>query len=107
MFKFAPVLLAPLVLAACQVGTMQSGAPRMDQAGTCFLYVQEEAGGTYSVVSGVGDGTPQPKAMVKRGLSGVQADAAWAKERKIMDINPECLAIVATDRSEARPAPKS
>lgn len=101
------LLLTPLVLAACQVGTMQPGAPRMDQAGTCFLYVQEEGGGTYSVVSGVGDGTPQPKAMVKRGLSASEADAVWAKERKIMNINPECLAIVATDRSGARPAPNS
>lgn len=101
------ILLAPLALAACQMEGAPAGAPRMDRAGTCFLYVQDEAGGTYSVVSGVGDGTSTPKATIKRGLSGAQADALWAKERKIMDINPECLSILATDRSEPRPAAKS
>ncbi|MBC7146930.1 MAG: hypothetical protein H5U24_16235 [Thioclava marina] len=97
-------LLAPLALAACQMEGAPAGAPRMDQQGTCFLYVEDEGAGKYTVVSGVGDGSPVPKAMIKRGLSGAQADALWTKERKIMDINPECLRILATDRTQARPA---
>lgn len=99
------LLLAPLALAACQMtGAPANGPARMDQAGTCFLYVEAPPDGTFTVVSGVGDGTPAPKAMVTRGLSAAAADALWVKERRIMDLNPECLAIVATDRTQARPA---
>ena len=101
-------LLAPFALAACQMdGASPAGAPRMDQAGTCFLYVQDQSDGLFTVVSGVGDGTNAPKAMVTKGLDGAAADALWAKERKTMDVNPECLAILATDRAQARPAPRS
>ena len=100
-------LLAPVLLAACQIdGLGPTGAPGMNQEGTCFLYVLDEGEGAYTLVSGVGDGTSTPKATVKQGLSASALDALWAKERKIMDINPECLAISARDRSEARPAPK-
>jgi hypothetical protein len=101
-------LVAPFLLAACQMDGMSSpGAPRMDQEGTCFLYVMDEGNARYTLVSGVGDGTSTPKAMVKKGLTASALDAAWARERKTMDINPECLAIVATDRTQARPAPKA
>jgi hypothetical protein len=101
------LFLAPFALAACQMdGMSPAGTPRMDQQGTCFLYVVEEGNERYTLVSGVGDGTPTPKAIVKKGLTAGALDAAFARERKTMDINPECLAIVATDRTQARPAPK-
>lgn len=101
------LFLAPLFLAACQIdGIGPTSAPDMGQEGTCFLYVLDEGEGKYTLVSGVGDGTSTPKAMVKSGLSASALDALWGEERAIMDINPECLAISAKDRSEARPAPK-
>ncbi|MEZ5686729.1 MAG: hypothetical protein R3D78_12985 [Paracoccaceae bacterium] len=107
MLRFAPVLAA-LALAACQmeaVGPDGTPLPRLDRAGTCFLYVTDEGKGRFSVTSGVGDGSKQPLGIVKRGLSAAAADAYWKKERAIMDINPECLSILATDRAQARPAP--
>ena len=99
--------LAPLALGACTLEGMPADPkqPRIEQIGTCFLYVTEEGNGKYSVTSGVGDGSRAPLGTVKRGLSAARTDALWAKERAIMDINPECLAIYATDRAQARPAP--
>ena len=100
------LFVAPFLLAACQMdGTSPAGAPRMDQEGTCFLYVLDEGNERYTLVSGVGDGTRTPKATLKRGLTAGALDAAWGIERKTMDVNPECLAILATDRTQARPAP--
>ncbi|WP_143598906.1 hypothetical protein [Pseudothioclava arenosa] len=102
--------LAALTLAACQMEAMgPDGAPlpRIDRVGTCFLYVTDEGNSRFSVTSGVGDGSKEPLALVKRGLSAAEADALWAKERRIMDLNPECLAIRATDRAQALPAPKA
>jgi hypothetical protein len=100
-------LVAPLLLGACQMDGMSSqGVPRMDQEGTCFLYVMDEGNERYTLVSGVGDGTTTPKAMMKKGLTASTLDTRWARERKTMDINPECLAILATDRAQARPAPQ-
>ncbi|WP_339107917.1 hypothetical protein [Thioclava sp. GXIMD4216] len=103
-------LLGLLVLSACVVdenghpvfATRPTG-PSMDQAGTCFLYVEDAKDGTYNLVNGIGNGTKTPLATRQTGLDAAALDAAWAKERKIMDINPECLAISARDRSAARP----
>lgn len=109
MFR-TTAILAALALAACQmeaVGPDGTPLPRIDREGTCFLYVSDQGDGRFSVTSGVGDGSKEPLALVKRGLSATEADALWAKERRIMDLNPECLAIMATDRAQARPEPKA
>ena len=106
-FVIAGALFA--LLSACQMDGYNpdgTATPRIDREGTCFLYVTAEPSGRYTLTSGVGDGSKTPNAMVKRGLSAQAVDALWAKERKIMDINPECLAILAEDRTMARPAPK-
>lgn len=101
-------LLAPLLLAACVEGMPSDpGAPRMDKAGTCFAFVTAEADGTYTLTRGIGDGTATPQGVRKTGLSADQVDAAFAKERGIMQIEPECLAIYAKDRSQAASAPKA
>ncbi|OCX66621.1 hypothetical protein BFP70_00160 [Thioclava sp. SK-1] len=110
------VILAAVALTACTVdenGNIimpppqgQAAAPRMDQEGTCFMYVEDQGEGRYRLVNGVGDGTRTPLAMVKSDLTSAQLDARYTKERAIMDINPECLAIVAKDRAQARPVRK-
>ncbi|AOZ70198.1 hypothetical protein LPB142_13450 [Rhodobacter xanthinilyticus] len=95
------LLAAPLLLAACVEGmSTQTGAPRMDQAGTCFAFVTPEEGGTFTLTTGIGDGSKTPLGVQKTGLSAKEVDAAFAKERAIMDINPECLAISAKPRAE-------
>ncbi|MDD8022420.1 MAG: hypothetical protein PHX82_04850 [Paracoccaceae bacterium] len=98
-------LLAPLLLSACVEGmTADPAAPRMSQAGTCFAFVTAQADGTYTLTTGIGDGTKTPVGQQKTGLSAAAVDAAFAQENKIMQINPECLAIYAKDRSQAAPA---
>lgn len=109
MIRFFAATSVFALLAACQMeGYYPDGTakPRIDREGTCFLYVTAEPSGRFTLTSGVGDGSKTPNAMVKRGLSAKALDALWAKERRIMDVNPECLAIIAEDRSMARPAPE-
>lgn len=107
------LLASVLALAACTVdenGNFVSAEPgtaspaRMSQAGTCFAFVTAEAGGTYMLTTGIGDGTRTPMGVQKTGLSAKAVDAAFAKERAIMDINPECLGVYAKDRAAAKPA---
>lgn len=98
------LLLAPLLLAACVEGmTADPAAPRMSQAGTCFAFVTAQADGTYTLTTGIGDGSRTPPGQQKTGLSAKAVDAAFAQENKIMQINPECLAIYAKDRTQAPP----
>ena len=75
----------------------------MNQAGTCFAFVTAETDGTYTLTTGIGDGSRTPMGVQKTGLTAAAADAAFAKERAIMDINPECLGIYAKPRA-ATPA---
>ena len=99
-------LLSPLLLAACVEGMpADPKAPRMDQAGTCFAVVSAEEGGTWALTRGIGDGSKEPKGVIKRGMSAAQVDAAFAKEQAIMAIEPECLAVYAKDRTQAVPLP--
>ncbi|MER5172778.1 hypothetical protein [Thioclava sp. GXIMD2076] len=107
--RFLSLLCLPL-LAGCTLDAngrpafmMHNSGPSMDQPGTCFLYVEDPKDGTYNLVSGIGNGTMRPWATRKRDLDAAALDAAWAKERRIMDVNPECLAILASDRSDPRP----
>ncbi|WP_376875056.1 hypothetical protein [Albirhodobacter sp. R86504] len=81
--------------------------PKISQAGTCFMFVTEETGGTYKLTTGVGDGTNAPLGEEKKGLTAEKLDALYASELAIMNISPECLAILATDRTEARPAKRA
>ncbi|MBW0156670.1 hypothetical protein [Sedimentimonas flavescens] len=97
------LLLVPFLLSACVEGASQPGQARMDQVGTCFAVVTAEEGGTYALATGVGDGSRAPLGQRLTGLSAAGVDAALAKERKIMDINPECLAIYVKDRAQAAP----
>jgi len=71
------------------------------------MFVTEEAGGTYTLTTGVGDGSKTPMGIEKKGLSAAALDKRYAAELEVMNISPECLAILATDRTEARPARKS
>lgn len=100
------LLASVLALAACTldengnpIGPGGTAAPRMDQAGTCFALVAPEEGGTFTLTTGIGDGSRQPMGVQKTGLSAKAVDAAFAKERAIMDINPECLGIYAKPRA--------
>ena len=97
------LLLVPFLLAACVEGASQPGQARMDQAGTCFAVVSAEEGGTFALATGVGDGSRTPLGQRLTGLSAAGVDAALAKERKIMEINPECLATYVKDRAQAAP----
>lgn len=99
------LLVSPLLLAACVEGMPAGpgGAPRMDQAGTCFAYVVNEGTGKYTLITGIGDGTRAPKGVQKNGMSAAAVDAAFERELGIMQINPECLAIYAKDRAQAAP----
>jgi hypothetical protein len=112
-----PILtaLCAISLSACTVdesgnfvsspsaGASSSAKPQISQAGTCFAFVTEEAGGTYSLTTGIGDGTATPAGEARTGLSAARVDALFASEREVMDISPECLAVLATDRMAARP----
>lgn len=99
------LLALPLLLAACIEGLpIDPAAPRIDQAGTCFAYVTAESDGTYTMISGIGDGSKAPLGVKKAGLSAEAVDAAFARELATMKIDPECLAIYAKDRSQAAPA---
>lgn len=101
------LLASVLALTACTVdenGNLvaapgASSPARMNQAGTCFAFVTPEEGGTFTLTTGIGDGSRQPMGVQKTGLSAEAVDAAFAKERAIMDINPECLGIYAKPRA--------
>ena len=97
------LFLVPLLLSACVEGASQPGQARMDQVGTCFAVVTAEEGGSYTLATGVGDGSRAPLGQRLTGLSASEVDAAVAKERKIMEINPECLATYVKDRAQAAP----
>ena len=84
-----------------------AGKPRISQLGTCFMFVTEEGDGKYTLTTGVGDGSKTPMGIEKKGLSAAALDKRYAEELEVMNILPECLAILATDRTEARPAPKT
>ena len=98
------LIALPLLLAACVEGfPIDPSAPRMDQAGTCFATVSAEKDGTFTMLTGIGDGTPTPMAVKKAGLSAEAVDAAFAHEVQIMQINPECLAIYTKGRDKTLP----
>jgi len=98
-------LLFPVLLAACTLEDFSAdpGGPRMDQAGTCFALVTAEKDGSYTLTTGIGDGSTTPVGVPKTGLDAAAVDKAFARERAIMDINPECLAIYAKGREAAQP----
>lgn len=102
------MLLCACALSACTLEGLptpggKSRGPGIDQAGTCFAIVTKAEDGSYTLASGVGDGTLQPKAVPSTKLSAKQVDDAMAKEREIMKINPECLATYTVDRATADP----
>lgn len=80
-----------------------SAMPRMSQAGTCFMFVTNEAAGKYTLTTGIGDGSANPLGQARKGLSAARTDALYASELAVMNISPECLAVLATDRTAARP----
>lgn len=101
------LLAATLALTACTVAEDGSvtavpsapAQPRLDQQGTCFALVSAQPDGTFTLTTGIGDGSRQPMGVPQAGLSAKAVDAAFAKERAIMDINPECLGIYAKPRA--------
>lgn len=114
------IVIGALALTACTVdengnfvpspsssASATPSAPKISQAGTCFLFVSEEEGGKYTVTTGIGDGTPNPVGEARKGLSAARTDALYASELAVMNISPECLAVLATDRSNLRPLPKT
>lgn len=105
------LFLAAAALSACTMqsvpGLTPTNAPKaadMNAPGTCFAVVSKNADGSYGLASGVGDGTAEPKAVHSKALSATQVDAAVAKEREIMKVNPECLGTYVFDRAQADPA---
>lgn len=108
-----PFLLGAVALSACtmqglpQVGAPAGNTPRVadwNTPGTCFAVVTKAEDGTYTLATGVGDGTDEPKAVHAKGLTAARVDAAVAKEKGIMKINPECLSTYVFDRAAADPA---
>lgn len=123
MFRsMSPILIAvcAIALTACTVdengnivpspstsagsSAASSAMPRISQAGTCFMFVTDEAGGKYTLTTGIGDGSANPLGEARKGLSAARVDALYVSELAVMNISPECLAVLATDRTAARPA---
>ena len=98
-------LLFPMLLGACTLEGMSTDptAPSLDKAGTCFALVTAEKDGSYTLMTGIADGSKAPVGVPKAGLDAAAVDKAFARERAIMDINPECLAIYAKGREAAQP----
>ncbi len=103
-------LLGAVALSACSLEGVQpqsTPAPSAEaygKAGTCFAVVSKAEDGSYALATGVGDGSAEPKAVYARGLSAAKVDAAVAKEREIMKVNPECFTTYVFDRAAADPA---
>lgn len=82
-------------------------AEHVSKAGMCYAYVQAETDGSYTVFTGVGNGTVTPQGgQAKANLSAAGADAAYAKEVGIMKINPECLTSFASGRPKDAALPQ-
>ncbi|MBD3785766.1 MAG: hypothetical protein IE922_02180 [Sphingomonadales bacterium] len=103
------LLAATLALTACTVAEdgyvaavpNAPAQPRIDQQGTCFALVTAQPDGTFTLTTGIGDGSRQPMGVPQAGLSAKAVDAALARERAIMEINPECLGIHVKPRPAA------
>lgn len=76
----------------------RAAATAMSTPGTCFAYVTTEEDGTYTLLTGIGNGTTPAQGVPKRGLSAQAVDIAVVKETEIMKINPECLATYVSPR---------
>ncbi|TQS72269.1 hypothetical protein ERN12_00150 [Rhodobacteraceae bacterium] len=104
------LVLALIPLAACQMDNLPqlpgmappANLPDMSVPGTCFMFVEDPGDGTFTLVQGISDGSEVPVGTRARGLSAAELDARWEKERAIMQVNPECLAISVRDRTQAR-----
>ncbi|MFT3690017.1 hypothetical protein [Paenirhodobacter sp.] len=108
-----PFVIGAVALSACtmqglpQIGAPAGSTPRAEdwnKPGTCYAVVSKAEDGTYTLATGVGDGSAEPAAVHAKGLSAAKVDAAVAKEKGIMQINPECLSSYVFDRAAADPA---